>query len=57
MAAVRSRVNARQRAIIIDQLRYWRGVRLDNPSRKSEALHHIDNLLDELLEDKERNGS
>lgn len=57
MAAVRSRVNARQRAIIIDQLKYWRGVRLDNPSRKTEALHHIDNLLDELLEQGETSGS
>lgn len=47
----------RQRAIIINQLQYWRDVRLDCPARKDEALHHIDNLLDELLEQESPDGS
>lgn len=50
MVALRKRVIIRQRTVIISQLQYWRNIRLDCPARKDEALHHIDNLLDELLE-------
>lgn len=57
MVALRKRMIIRQRAIIINQLQYWRDVRLDCPARKDEALHHIDNLLDELLEQESPDGS
>lgn len=53
MVALRKRVKEQR----IEQLKYWRGIRLDNPSRKAEALRHIDNLLDELLEQGETSGS
>jgi len=33
---------------MIAELNYWRGIRLDCPERKDEALHNIDNLLEEL---------
>lgn len=52
MVALRRRVKEQR----IEQLKYWRGIRLDNPSRKTEALRHIDNLLDEMLAEKETSG-
>ena len=38
------------RQTLIDQLAYWRGIRLDVPARKAEAIRNIDNLLDEWNE-------
>lgn len=52
MVALHKRVDPDRR--LIEQLKYWRGIRLDYPWRKAEALHHIDNLLNELLAEKEK---
>lgn len=48
MAAARRRVVT---PTTLQQLEYWRGIRLDNPGRKDEAMRNIDNLLDEWLQE------
>ena len=50
MAAIRNPVKRRN---LIDELNYWRGIRLDFPTRKTEALKRINMILDEW---NERNG-
>lgn len=54
MAAIRRRVND---LTLEQRLRYWRGIRLDFPQRKAEALRHIDALLDEMLAAKAADGT
>ena len=42
----------------LQRLQYWRGIRLDFPSRKAEAMRNIDVLLDILLtEEKADDGA
>ena len=50
MGAFRKTASRRDRAVIVAQLNYWRQIRLDNPSRKPEAMAEIDALLDKLIE-------
>ena len=50
MAAVRRVTN--RRLTLLAELKYWRGIMLDFPARKIEALQNIDSLLDEMLAGK-----
>lgn len=36
---------------LIDQLNYWRNIRMDFPGRKAEAMANIDRILDEMEAD------
>lgn len=47
MAALKGPVKGK-REKILEQLDYWRQIRLDVPARKAEAIRRIDELLDEL---------
>lgn len=47
MGAFRKRLSSQR---LLEQLQYWRAIRLDFPWRKTEAMRNIDNLLDEMLE-------
>lgn len=53
MAAVRKRVT---RERLLSELSYWRGIRLDFPGRKDEAMRRIDSILDDLLDWDSANG-
>lgn len=54
MVAFRKRVTVEA---LMNELRYWRNIRLDNPRRKAEAMRRIDEVLDELIEREAFSGA